>query len=121
MVETRFAQYTGDAGGAYQDENHLAFRWLDKGSRIFFTCARRGNAMSIHYAHDAKSKKKIKRAVCEFIEFIYETFDWCEMIIGQIHKDRHGAKRLAKELGFDLVAVGSGEDKDFEVYARAKQ
>lgn len=109
----RFSPYSGDLMGLYVDENHLVFRWHGPG-KILFSVSRRGNAASCHFASNKHGLRYIKKAVDEFVRFVFWLFDWCTMVLAQVTKASVG--RLIEKVGF--MPVTSTED--FTVYARIK-
>jgi len=79
-----FLYWTGDTFGLPTDSNHLNFLWLEKGTRVLFSVARQGNGASCHFSSDRNGLVKIDRAIEEFIAFVFDVFDWCEMILAKV-------------------------------------
>ena len=109
----RFSPYSGDLMGLYVDENHLVFRWHGPG-KILFSVSRRGNAASCHFASNKNGLRYIKKAVDEFVRFVFWAFKWVTMVLAQVKKPSVG--RLIEKVGFVPVANAD----DFTVYARIK-
>ena len=98
----RFIPYSGDDyQGLGYDENHEVFQWNGPG-RILFSATRKGNGMSIHFASNKRGLRSVKIAVHEFITFIFDTCDWCRMIMGMI--DAPSVERTAIKCGFIYAA-----------------
>ena len=109
----RFSPYSGDLMGLTANENHLVFRWHGPG-KILFSVSRRGNAASCHFASNKKGLRYIKKAVDEFVQFVFWLFDWCTMVIAQTRKD--SVARLIQKVGFMPVT----QIDDITVYARVR-
>ena len=110
----RFSPYSGDLMGLYVDENHLVFRWHGPG-KILFSVSRRGNAASCHFASNKQGLRYIKKAVDEFVEFVFWLFDWCTMVLAQVSRKSVG--RLIEKVGFEPFAT-SGE---YTIYMRVNK
>lgn len=108
-----FSPYAGDLMGLCTDENHLVFRWNGPG-KILFSVSRRGNAASCHFASNKKGLRYIKKAVDEFVRFVFWAFKWVTMILAQVKKASVG--RLIEKVGF-MPVTNIGE---ITVYARTK-
>jgi hypothetical protein len=93
-----FIPYYGDTGKLPTNENHFNCRWNVPGVKVLFSMTRRGNAVVCHFASDKKGRRKLKQAINDFCESVFERCEWCEMIIGPIKKD--SIKRLSKKCGF---------------------
>lgn len=109
----KFSPYSGDLMGLCTNENHLVFRWHGPG-KILFSVSRRGNAASCHFASNKNGLRYIKKAVDEFVEFVFWLFDWCTMVVAQVTKDSVG--RLIEKVGFMPVT----STDEIKVYARVK-
>lgn len=108
-----FSPYSGDLIGLCVDENHLVFRWHGPG-KVLFSVSRRGNAASCHFASNKQGLRYIKKAVDEFVEFVFWLFPWCIMILAQVKRPSVG--RLIEKVGFARVA----DIEEFTVYARVR-
>ncbi len=60
--------------------------------------ARQGNAASCHFASDKQGMKLIKEAINEFVAFVFENYQWCEMILAKIKLDK--VKKIVVACGF---------------------
>jgi len=109
-----FSPYTGDTGRLVTSENHLNFRWNNPDCKILFSATQQGNAVVGHFTSDKAGLRKLKQALNEYCEFIFDIFD-CEMVIGVI--ERRSVVKLAEECGFILLR-SFGKQK---VYVRRKQ
>ena len=108
-----FTPYSGDLIGLYTDENHLVFRWNGPG-KILFSVSRRGNAASCHFASNKDGLRYIKKAVDEFVQFVFWLFDWCIMVLAQVERPSVG--RLIEKVNFHPVA----KCNNITVYARVR-
>jgi len=95
-----FYLYEGNTRDLPTDKNHLNFRWSE--ADILFSMTRKGNAALIHFTAHGKAVRRLKKAINEFCQRIFDSCKWCEMIIGQIQKD--SVVRLALKLGFIKIA-----------------
>ena len=99
---TDFYPYFGDLMGLPTDKNHLNFRWVPvTDCKILFSISRQGNGASCHFASDKAGMKKIRIAINEFCEFIFNTFLWCEMIIAKINREK--VINIVKDCGFEKL------------------
>jgi hypothetical protein len=79
-----FTPYSGDLIGLTADENHLVFRWNKPGCKVLFSVARRGDAASCHFASDFAGLRQLKKAIEEFVLYVFWLFDWCKMVSAQV-------------------------------------
>lgn len=108
-----FRPYAGYLMGLYTDENHLVFRWSGPG-KILFSVSRRGDAASCHFASDKAGLRHLKKAIDQFVDFVFGLFDWCTMVIAQVKSGSVG--RLIKKVGFSAFAKGT----EYTFYMRTK-
>ena len=94
----KFMQYTGDLMGLPTDKNHLNFLWIEPSCKVLFSVSRQGNGASCHFASDKAGMKKIKRAIKDFCEFVFDLFPWCEMVFAKVEMKK--VKSIIKKLGF---------------------
>ena len=99
-IETQedFIPYSGDLIGLPTSKNHLNFRWCEPGCKVLFSVTRHGSGASCHFASDKTGVVKIRQAINEFVEFVFNSFDWCEMILALIKYKK--VKRWVRECGF---------------------
>jgi len=97
----KFMPYTGDLMGLPTNENHLNFLWKEKGCKVLFSVTRQGKAASCHFASDKAGKKKIKKGIKEFCEFVFDLFPWCEVVIAKVEIKK--VKTIIKKCGFKKV------------------
>jgi hypothetical protein len=109
-----FSPYTGDLMGLPVDENHLVFRWNGPG-KILFSCAKQGDAITIHLASNKNGLRYLKKAVDDFVQFVFWLFDWCTMVIGKIATP--SVERIAQKTGFVLL----GRCDKGAIYMRLRQ
>ena len=108
-----FTPYSGELMGLYTDENHLVFRWNGPG-KILFSVSQRGSAVSCHFASNKIGLRYIKKAVDEFVQFVFWLFDWCTMVLAQVERPSVG--RLIEKVNFYPVA----KCNNITVYARVR-
>lgn len=111
--QLNFSPYSGDLMGLPVDENHIVFRWNGPG-KILFSCSQQGEAISMHLASNKKGLRYLKKAIDEFVQFVFWAFDWCKMVLGKT--DIPSIGRIALKTGFELVA----ENSKGAVYMRLK-
>ena len=97
----RFSPYDGDLMGLCVTENHLVFRWHGPG-KVLFSVSRRGHSASCHFASNKSGLKYLKKAIDEFVQFVFWLFDWCRMVLAQV--DRPSVGRLIEKVGFEPIA-----------------
>lgn len=93
-----FMPYDGDLIGLPTNDNHLVFKWNVEGCKILFSAARQGNGMSCHFASDKRGLRRLREAIIAFTNYIFEHYDWCEMIIAKVTLP--SVARLLPKLGF---------------------
>ncbi len=96
----KFISFSGDCGDLPTNDNHFVFRHVEH--NILFSVSRKGNAASCHFKSDKKGLRFLKRAINDFVDFCYQLFPWCEMILAIIGKDSIG--RLISKCGFQKIA-----------------
>jgi len=107
-----FYEYNGDLIGLPTDKNHTNYRWDNPDCKILFSMCRQGNGASLHLASDKKGLRKVKQAATEFIDFVFKTNDWCEMVFGKIKPEFNSTRKIAEKVGFTLL----GFDNDCYYY-----
>ena len=103
-----FYEYSGDLIGLETTDNHLIYRWSDRGCKILFSVCRHGNAASCHFSSDKNGLRKLRVAINEFMGFVFKSFTWCEMIIAIVKVN--SVKRLVEKFGFSLCAHVNDHD-----------
>lgn len=94
------------------NENYRCVQYQDK--QIYFSFARRGNAMSCHFSASRQDLRLIRTAIEDFTSWIYQQYPWCNMILAAIQ--RPSVKRLVQRAGFEHVTDAEGKS----IYMRAK-
>ena len=97
-------------------ENYIVLRWDNDECRVYFSAARKGNAMTIHLSADKRGAKHLDEAVEDFVLYIFSTFKWCKMVLGIIDSKRKGIIALSKRRGFELI--GRTENADIMMRLR---
>ena len=109
-----FKQYIGPMMGLPRNENYLVFRWDNEDCNILFSVCRMGNAANCHFASDKKGKKFIKEAINKWCDFVFDIFDWCEMVTGVVKDKKIG--KLIEKCNFEHVT----DLEEVSIYMRAK-
>jgi len=107
------------AGLCFSD-NYRVYEWSENGYRVYFSATRQGNAMPIHIAAERDSRRCLRLASNEFCEYLFEEYDWCDVVIGAIVSA--SVVNLAKKCGFTYltdVEIHTGEIA--AVYSRSRQ
>lgn len=99
--------------GIAHNENYLCVEWE---GLVVFSYARRGNAIMAHFASGKDGLRFIKPAINDFVEWVFNEYEWCRMILANIDKTNQSVVRLVKKCGFDHVKYC----KDTVIYGRAK-
>jgi hypothetical protein len=110
----RFKVYSGDLMGLPTNENHLNFIWSEPDCKVLFSMSRQGDAASCHFASDKQGMKKIKPAINAFVAFVFENFQWCEMILAKIKLDK--VKKIVISCNF----VWALTTTQYDLYVRSK-
>lgn len=102
---TDFEVAAGDMHGLPTNEHHFNVKW--RGGPVWFSLARKGNGMSIHFAAEKQALRKLESAVECFVGWVFANFDWCRMILAIIGK--RSVVKLAKRCGFRPVIERNGK------------
>ncbi len=106
--------YTGELYGLCTTDTHLVYKWDDDTCRILFSMTRHGNGMSCHFSSDKAGLRKLREAIRDAEEFIYDNFSWCEMIFANIGIE--SVERLVVDLSFVYMA----DSEDNRVYVKVR-
>lgn len=98
--------------GLVYNDNYMVYEWLNSDCKILFSITRQGNAIACHFASDKKGLRHLMQAFAEFEEFLYNTFDWCEMFLAII--ERPSVCRLVEKYGFSKLANAT----DVQIYMK---
>ena len=88
-----FLEYNGDMMGMYSNDKHLNFKW--DSANILFSMCRQGNAVVCNFASDKKSLRKLKIAINEFIDFVFDGSKHDNLLIN-VDDDNDYYKNLQK-------------------------
>lgn len=66
------------------DDNYLIFGWDNPDCRVYFSAAQKGHAMTAHFSADKAGLKHLKTVIPLFCEYLFNEFDWCQMIFAII-------------------------------------
>lgn len=93
-----FTRYDGEVD-IPTNENHRVYKW--DGGNVFISAARKGNALSIHIsAKGREAKRKVRKALSQFLKWAFIVFPWAEYILGAISPERKSVVNLTKKVGF---------------------
>ena len=89
---------------------HRVFKW-DKGD-VYFSMARRGDALSIHImAKTREAKRKAGKALKQFTNWCFDNFGWCKHVLGVIDPNKPGLVKMAKNQGYQVYGNMSKDDE----------
>lgn len=115
MQEIKFKPWHGKTYNLATNENHLVFRWIDNSCLILFSVCKKGDSASCHFYSNKPGLRKLKRAINDFCEFLFYSFDWCKIILANTFKSS-GVGRLISKVGF----IPAAESKDTILYVRLR-
>lgn len=92
---------SGDDLGITSTENHILLEWRNRGKRVVFSATRHGNAMSCHFSSEKGSIRYLRIAIEEFISFVFDACDWCEMIVANMKQ--RSIRKLVEKCGFKML------------------
>ena len=82
--------------------NYRVWKWEEKGRTVYFSACRQGDGMPIHLAAvSRKDKRALRRALNAFCEHLFDTFGWCQMVMGVIGP--RSVVNLATKCGFIVM------------------
>ena len=110
-----FVPYDGELMGLTTSPNHLVFRWNVEHCLILFSITRQGRAANCHFSSDKAGLRHARKAIDEFVRFVFAEFPWCSMVIANVK--RPSVCRLIEKVNFKWVS----EVQDMNIYARSKQ
>ena len=110
-----FTELKGDDLGVYHDDNYQIVECLN--GHIVFSYAKKGKAMTAHIASDKIGLRYVKPAINSFCEWIFNVYDWCEMIFAVMDKELKSMTRIVKKCGFNYLT----DNHEHTVYARLRQ
>lgn len=93
-----FVQYDGDLMGLTVTENHLVFRWNVDHCTVLFSMTRQGRSANCHFASDKRGLRHVKEAIDQFVQSVFRTCDWCEMVVANVNRPSVG--RMIEKVGF---------------------
>lgn len=102
--------------GLYSTDRHLNYRWTGDGRTVYFSAAQQGQAMTIHIAAEGKNKLGLRKAAVEFVDYLFDSFPWCRVVMGGIKKK--SVVNLALKCGFEHLADGQIDDQPGTIVAR---
>lgn len=97
-----FQEYAGYMMNLTITKKSKIFIWAHKGCKILFSVSRYGDAAVCHLASDKKGLKFLKHAIEGWCEYVFETFDWCKLILAPVEKP--SVYRILLKLDFRLVS-----------------
>ena len=112
-ISAPFAPYRGCLMGLCTNDNHAVFRWRGPG-KILFSVTQQGLAASCHFASDHDGLRHLKKAIDEFVQFVFCSLKSVTMVLAQVKRSSVG--RLIEKVGFMPVT----KVNDITVYARVR-
>lgn len=95
--------------GLYIGDAYRVYEWSKNGYTVYFSATTLGKALSIHLAAPVDSRRCLRQAVNDYIEYLFDTYEWCDVVIGAIVPT--SVVNLAKKCGFIHMADALiGED-----------
>lgn len=88
--------------GLATNENHWCVEYLGA-RRILFSFAKKGYALSCHFASDKEGLRYVKQAINDFCEWAFWAFGWCRQILANIEKP--SVERVVKRCQFSFLAA----------------
>lgn len=114
-MANKFEIYSGDLMGLPTNENHLNYIWNDPDCKVLFSATKQGKAMSCHVACDKRGVFRIVKAINEFIDFIFQNYQWCDMLIS-----KNNNKKLEPILERCGCKVAKRLDENKALYVRER-
>ena len=100
--------------GVLRSDNHAVCEWRGKG-RVVFSFAQKGKGMDCHFATDSKGLREVKQAISDFVEWVFNRFEWCTMIFAAVIPP--SVERIVRKCGFEYLVPGKQESR---IYVRLK-
>ena len=97
--------------GLPTDKNHLIFKWMEPNTKMFFSAAEQGKAMSCHFA--TNKPLMLRKAIPEFCDFIFNTFK-VKMIFAKIKRENLG--KILERMSFKKIL----KNKNIIVYMKMR-
>lgn len=114
MEKVKVTPYAGPLFGLPTDDNHFVYEWLNPYGKFLISVSQVGFSTSCHYAAEKPVRKYSEQALNDCVDFVFETFDWCERIFANV-KNPNVAKTILK-CGFNFAF----DYEDCEVYIRRR-
>lgn len=111
---TKFKLIDNNFGRLPTNKNHLNFKWLEPDCTVLFSITRQGSGASCHFTADKNGMKKIKQAINDFCEFVFENFVWCKMILAKIQIKK--VEEVVKQCSF----IWTVTTKKYTLYIRKR-
>ena len=83
------------------NEHYRVYEHRRGGLSVYFSASRVGEAMIIHIACSRRSICNTRKAASDFVEFIFDRFQWCRVVLGTIVKP--SVLNLANKCGFEEI------------------
>jgi hypothetical protein len=95
--------------GLHIGDAYRVYEWSKNGYQVFFSATSHDNTIAIHLAAPQDSKRCLRLAVNEFVDYLFNEFEWCEVVMGAVVPV--SVVNLAKKCGFiHLADALIGED-----------
>lgn len=96
--------------GIAHNENYRCVKW--RGGNVVFSYAKRGDALTCHFAAKPDSLRLVKPAIDEFCEWAKSNYKFVKMFLATVDKPSVG--RVIEKVGFIYLY----DIDNFKVYAR---
>lgn len=103
----------------HSDEVEPVSEFFTNGQGVYFSAKRKGQGIVIHLAATKKGKRRLRRTVNDFVNFLLNEFSWCNMVLATIRHDRQSVVNLANKCGWRYI--GETEPTGYSVYARVRE
>jgi len=88
---------TTECNGVYHDQNYRMVS--SRNGDITFSYARKGQAMTVHFASNTKGLRYVKIEFNRFCKWLFDKYH-CALIYGIVDKKKPGVMRLIQKVGF---------------------
>lgn len=106
----RLAYHCEDYLGVATDDDHAVFRWSE--GQVFFSCCKKGEALSAHFSAERSQIRNLKEAIDEFCRWAFDELPWCKLIFACV--ERKSVERLVRKCQFTFLESREG----LQIYAR---
>lgn len=97
----------GDSLNVTKNDHYRVVEWNDHG-RVVFSLTRKGKAMLCHFGAEKKALRYLQQAFNDFIEWVFDCYQWCTMILATIVISKPSIVKLVKKCHFKYVSTVAG-------------